>query len=307
MQLTSAYALAGIVVRTPGSSSRRLRRESRSSEEGPFGEFMAHAWNIAGRAYGIEHVPGDRLRRSSAMRHRQLIESALRCRAQGLEPPGAGWLQRRWREHRRTRPGFCRIREPRSMSCAPIHAAASNAVRAVARALVLLENRGLRRRLHGGSSAAGRTTFGAARCRRQGRAAPGGDPSSSGLRGSGAVRRRSMQRKVLVSNRSPCRAGADAARAGRRAELVAGCCPELLGFRRTWLSRSALQPARRRACRTVLLLSALRRLEELATGRSTPREIDSTTFSTRRVPRHRACLSGCYPHPQHVGCCQAPE
>ena len=21
----------------------------------------------------------------------------------------------------------------------------------------------------------------------------------------------------------------------------------------------------------------------------------------------KACLSGCYPHPRHVGCCQAPE
>ena len=24
-------------------------------------------------------------------------------------------------------------------------------------------------------------------------------------------------------------------------------------------------------------------------------------------PIKEACLSGCYPHPQHVGCCQAPE
>ena len=25
------------------------------------------------------------------------------------------------------------------------------------------------------------------------------------------------------------------------------------------------------------------------------------------LPEYKPCLSGCYPHPQHVGCCQAPE
>ena len=48
--------------------------------------------------------------------------------------------------------------------------------------------------------------------------------------------------------------------------------------------------------------------EEQAPARTAPREWEPFESLRRQVDRmFEACLSGCYPHPLHVGCCQAPE
>ena len=52
-----------------------------------------------------------------------------------------------------------------------------------------------------------------------------------------------------------------------------------------------------------LELSILRQRSLEAEAESAAGELFLTWRSLCEVP----CLSGCYPHPQHVGCCQAPE